>query len=350
MSDLVLNDFQMIKQLLLDCPEKMEILLDSIGCHHLKYEQRGSLLTCGLPESDNKRSVQVRLTESLPCVIRSRADFSGDIFALVSYIHHRKTGAEIPSDVFNSKRYISQICQLQLDKMVHSIDWLVKVRKERKTANEHMTNPILPESILNQYYFQDSPLPFQGWIEEGISYETQLSYEIGFDLETKRITIPIRNQSGQLVGVKGRIMKDEEDDRKYLYPYKCKNSLELFNYHRALEHILESGRVYVFEAEKSPMKACSHGIYNTVGIGGSELSLEQARLLQSLGKDIQIILCYDQGKSAKDIKNQAMKLQDHQVFGMFDTQNLLHQKNSPIDQGIDIWNRLVQNDIYPIHV
>lgn len=353
-----MSDLQMIKQKLID-EDKIEDLLSAIGCEYIKREQRGLLITAQLPAhymSNNKRAVQVRLTDSLPCYIRNRADFSGDIYSLISYIHHNKRGEEIQKDLHNAKEFICKtfgwIQFLKGHKgIVIKKDYtacLKEIIRGRKKKQEIKPNPVLPESILEQFYFYDKPLPYKGWIEEGISYKTQMIYGIGFDLESKRITIPLRNRYGQLVGVKGRIEKDEDDDRKYLYLYRCQNHLEWFNFYIAHPYILTEKRVYIFEAEKSSMKAYSNGIFNTLAVGGSEISPEQAQMVKQLGLDIEIVLCYDKDKTIEEIRKQAKMFKGRKVFGMFDTEGLLKEKDAPIDRGVDVWNALVKNCIYPI--
>ena len=40
-------------------PDLIFKLLETVECHHIKYEQGGDMITCGLPYGDNVRSVQV---------------------------------------------------------------------------------------------------------------------------------------------------------------------------------------------------------------------------------------------------------------------------------------------------
>lgn len=217
-----MSDFQRIKDRLVN-EDKIEHLLEVIGCSHIKREQRGHLITAQLPEkydSNNKRSVQVKINEYLSCYIRNRADFNGDIFSLVSYLHHDKRNDSIQNDLYIAKDFI---CNLFGWKEFLSKERGYVIRKdytyclkeiigEKRADREIVPNPVLSEDILEEYVQN----PYYGWIEEGISYNTQIKYGIGFDLESKRITIPMRNRFGKLIGVKGRIMKDEDDDRKYL--------------------------------------------------------------------------------------------------------------------------------------
>ena len=55
--------------------------------------------------------------------------------------------------------------------------------------------------------------------EDNIDYSTQKEFEIGFDEESNRYTIPIRSEIGDVVGVKGRYFdrKVPEGENKYIY-------------------------------------------------------------------------------------------------------------------------------------
>lgn len=339
--------------------EKIERLLEEIGCQYIKQEQHGKLITAQLPErfdSRNKRAVQVRLNDGLTCYIRNRPDFEGDIFNLISYIHFDKRGEEMYKNLYNSKEFICKLFGWNefLTKQKGNIvvkDYTASLKEliGKKEKKKVKSNPILPEEIMQQFYFFGKPLPFQGWIDEGISYKTQVFYGVGFDLETKRVVFPIRNRFGQLIGVKGRIMKTEDDpERKYLYLYPCNNSYELFNFWNAHPYILIEKRVYIFESEKSCMKAFDWGVYNTVAIGASDITIEQADIIKKLGLDIEIILCYDKDKTTQEIKRYAKVFEGRKVYGMFDTEGLLQGKDAPVDRGFETWNQLVKNHIYEI--
>lgn len=354
-----MSDLKKIKDKLRD-QDKIIKLLEAIGCEYVKEEQHGKLITAQLPErfySNNKRATQVRLNESLSCYIRNRADFKGDIFSLVSYIHHEKRGEEIQKDLPKAKEFICKLFGWNefLSKTKGTIvvkDYTASLKEiigGKKRKREIKPNPILPEEIMQQYYPYGKPLPFQDWIDEGISYKTQQFYGVGFDLESKRVVFPLRNRFGQIVGVKGRIMKIEDDpERKYLYLYHCNNSYELFNFHNAHPYILMEKKVYIYEAEKSCMKAFDWGIYNTVAIGASDISEIQADMVKNLGLDIEVVLCYDKDKTPQEIKEYAQVFKGRKVYGMFDVDNLLQGKDAPVDRGFEVWSKLVENNIYEI--
>lgn len=183
--------------------------------------------------------------------------------------------------------------------------------------------------------------PYYGWIKEGISAKTQWDFEVAFCKESKRVVYMVRDKDGQLIGVKGRTLDPkEEEERKYLYLYKCNKSIELYNLHKALPHILEKKVVIVFESAKSCMKATQFGFPNCVSIEGDDISDFQIMLLKQFGIDIRIVLAFDKDKDKKWISDQAKKLTNRMVYYIYDQWKVLKKKDSPVDRGKKIWKSL----------
>lgn len=356
-----MSDLQRIKDKLIS-EDKVEDLLESIGCEYISKEQRGFLITAQLPErfySDNRRAVQVKMNDSLSCQIRNKGDFKGgSIYDLISYIHFDKRGeVEFKDNLYKSKEFICKLFGwteflkgrtggVVVKDYTASLKEIINGKKRKR---EIKPNPVIPEETMNQFYIKGKPLPYIEWINEGISYKTQVLYGVGFDWESYRVVFPLRNRFGQLVGVKGRIMKTEDDpERKYLYLYRCNNRYEWFNFYLAHQYILMDKKVYIFESEKSCMKAHSYGIFNTLAIGATDITEEQADMVKQLGLDIEIVLCYDKDKTIDEIKNQAEMFEGRNVFGMFDVDGLLEDKDAPVDKGFEVWSKLVKNNIYEI--
>lgn len=345
------EELQAIKNRLLD-EDKIVDIYEAMGCEYITI--RNGRVEAQLPEkfkSNNSRSVQTKMNDSLTSSIRNRGDFKGDIFSLVSYIVNDKRNDDIRYDLNNAKTFICK--NLGWTEFLKGGEFLTKkdyvaplkaIMKEHRKEREIVPNEVLHESILDDYF----PYPSYDWMQEGISFKTQKIYGIGFDLESKRITMPMRNRFGQLVGVKARILKDEDDDRKYMYLYPFNNSQELFNFHFAHQYVLIEKKIYVFEGEKSCMKMFEAGLYNSVAIGSSDITDIQAKIIKSCGLDVEIIICYDSDKKPKEVKKHVEIFGDREIKALIDTKGFLGEKMSPIDNGIDVFKKLEEECCFDV--
>lgn len=347
-----MSELQAIKDRLLD-EDKIVDIFEAMGCEFVTV--KNGRVEAQLPDkfhSNNSRSVQCKMNEHLTCSIRSQGDFkNGDIFSLVSYIVNDKRDDEIRLDLNNAKTFICKNLGwtefLKGGVYITKKDYVAPLKailKETKRKREIHPNEAISEDVLNNYL----PYPSYDWIQEGISYKTQMLYGIGFDLESKRITIPMRNRFGKLIGVKARILNDSDDDRKYLYLYPFNNSQELFNFHYAHTYVLIEKKIYIFEGEKSCMKMFEAGIYNCVAIGSSDITDVQAEIIKSCGMDVEIVICYDKDKTANEIRELVKPLQGRVVKSIIDTQNLIGEKMSPIDKGIEVFQKLESECLYEV--
>lgn len=348
-----MSDLQEIKYRLIDEDRVMD-LFENLGCEYIKLEQGQTLITAQLPmkfDSNNRRSVQCRLTESLPCYIRNRGDFEGDIFSLVLYLEFDRRGEALYKDVMLAKNYICNLFGWHdfLDNNIPSKkrpDFLSQLRELAKSDSwQYKPNSVYEECILNN--FIDKPI--KSWILEGIGIDAQRAYNVGLDLLTNRITFPIRNRYGRIVGVKGRLIDNSDVtdfNPKYMYLYNCNMSQELFNIDRAEKHARERKEIIVVESEKSVMKFYTFGIFNVVALGSSDISETQVEMLYRLGEDIKVVLAYDEDKTVDEIYSQAKKLENENISFIYDRDDLLPEKDAPIDRGIEVWNELYKNNKY----
>ena len=85
------------------------------------------------------------------------------------------------------------------------------------------------------------------FLKDNISYETQQEFDIGYDEQTNRITIPIFSEIGDLVGVKGRIFKEElnEEAPKYVEGQDRVQALKAFEYALKQQYLKEDGKYAV---------------------------------------------------------------------------------------------------------
>lgn len=140
--------------------------------------------------------------------------------------------------------------------------------------------------------------------EAGFSKAILKEYEVGFDKEAMRITFPIRNHLGVLMGIAGRTVTGEKPRYKIYketdlirfsdsykgYDIQKKNFL--WNFHNVYPEAFhgELSKVYVVEGFKAALWLIQHGFQSTVALMGSYLSEMQRALLQRLAADIYIML------------------------------------------------------------
>lgn len=353
-----MSDFQEIKKRIFK-EQKIRLVLELLDCWSIKTEQHGKLYVAGLPDGDNDRSVQVKNTETLTSHIRSKG-IDGDIFHVITYILYQADTVQKHKDALakakywiceqlDYKEYIDEFYKVTSDQYIEKPsynDWLKKIRKE--APKERVTNCSVDVDIEKDYGI----IPYKLWYEEGLSLSTQKYFQVGIDVRSERITFAIHNSKGELIGVKGRYCgknKEIEDRYKYIYLIPCNKSIEFFNFHRALPHIKENKEVIIVEGAKSVMFLHQWGFKNAISIEGDSLSDEQIHLLRSLELDTKYIFAWDKDKDVEFVHNEISKLKARKRFAIYDKDDLLKGKDSPVDKGIAVWEKLHEHHQYKIN-
>lgn len=187
------------------------------------------------------------------------------------------------------------------------------------------------ESELNSF----KKIPSERFIKDNISIAVQKLFDVRYDYRSNRIIIPWRLSYGELIGAVGRINADvDESTPKYLAVLPFKKSQFVFGLNVTANHITETNSCYIFESEKSVMKAYQMGVKNCCAIGCHNMSDGQALLLKNYCD--RLTLVYDEGINKEEIKQQAIRLKKHfkKVSYVFDENNEflgLGSKLSPAD-------------------
>lgn len=220
----------------------------------------------------------------------------------------------------------------------------MKTDMEGNEENEIPLKPI-PNEILGYY----KPYVNDLFLNDNISYETQIDFGIGYDDTTNRITIPIYSETGDLVGVKGRLFKEalDEFDIKYIYLEPCAKSQILFGLNKTIDYISESGFVIVVESEKAVMQLWTYGYMNAVATGGKTISKIQIDMLIRLGVDI--IFAFDQDVELSELEELSSRFLDNiPIYALIDDEkNILSSKESPTDNP-DNFEQLFRNNKYKL--
>lgn len=209
----------------------------------------------------------------------------------------------------------------------------------RRKAKKESKAVVLPDDYMARY--QNNREKLSLWAEEGISYESMAKFQVMYDDFQERIVFPIRNVSGQIVNVSGRAVDPDWKSKKlrkytYFYPLGVLNTVYgLYENRHAVE---EKGEIILFEGAKSVMKADTWGIHNTGAILTSHLSAPLMKILARLG--VTAVFALDKGVDITQDENIKRLRHYVRVEYLLDTENLLQDKDSPADRGLETFSRL----------
>jgi hypothetical protein len=213
------------------------------------------------------------------------------------------------------------------------------------------------------------PYPHELWLNEGISYDTQKRFNIGYYIREERIVIPHYNLNNKLVGIRGRSMKieDIEAGKKYIpitvenKLYNHQTMLNLYGLHKTKEAIKRLKKVAIFEGEKSVLKCEDYYGNNNFSVASCSSTITNFHRDILLSLDIEeVIICFDRFRDKEnnetDEKYQE-KIDEYQkkllklankftpyvrTYIVYDDFGLLQTKQSPVDQGKDTLEQLMK--------
>jgi DNA primase len=322
--------------------DRIALIMESIGCHHIK--KKFNCVTAALPDGDNESSVCCYTDNEIYHVdVHTRSAFqcikNRDILTLIGFIK----GISFPQalkfacSLFDLDYYYDHDSEVP-----KFLTWLDFVETGEMKESDTSITP-LPEIILDQFFMGAS----ERFLNEGVSVEAQNHFEIGCDIDTERIIIPIRSELGDLCGVKGRLIKDSKLDGnkyKYMYIYGVSKTRMIYGLFQNHADIVKSGEIIVLESEKSVVKLWGLGYKNAVAICGKSISETQAELI--LRCNVDIVLAFDKDVQEEEIEANMERLnypvKTQKVFVLQDPLNLLTEKESPCDCA-DTWKCLYEN-------
>ena len=252
-------DIEILKEHILE-NNFIPTILEELGCHHIR--KKDGYFQCANPDGDNTTAVCVYENTNLTTINYTRDISNGknihtDLISLVEFYKNESFPYAVKwiCDVLDID-YYSNLDE-DLPKSLQLTKMLVEMQSvDTDTETEKPLKPI-PEKILS--YFE--PYVNDMFCEDGVGYDTQVEFEIGYDEFTNRITIPIRDDLGNLVGVKARYFYRQvpEDEQKFMYIEKCARSQILYGLYKTINFIKKAQRVFVVEAEKGVQQLYDKG-------------------------------------------------------------------------------------------
>lgn len=188
----------------------------------------------------------------------------------------------------------------------------------------------------------------QEWVDEGISPEEMHKYEIMIDPVSNRIVYPVRDADFNLIGVKGRT-RFKDYKALGIAKYMNFNKISTLDYFtgmmQAADSIKKSGEIIIVEGLKSAMKLDQWGFHNVVSAETSTLSDQQIALLIKMQVK-NVVIAFDKDVKLKKIQECTKLLRKFtNCYAIIDKWNLLKDKDSPPDQGREVWMTLYEKRV-----
>lgn len=186
-------------------------------------------------------------------------------------------------------------------------------------VDPYLGDPILPESLLGVYDYKPNMM-----VKAGFEPKLLREHNIGYDHRLKRVTFPLRDLYGNLVGISGRatvswdkprykiyrggyrngkgehVPGDFGENFDELYPgFHLKAHKFLWNSHNVYQRVLLDSRVrepvIVVEGYKACLWLIQHGFANTVALNGASIGEDQRNLIVRMsGSPIVLFLDNDE--------------------------------------------------------
>lgn len=203
------------------------------------------------------------------------------------------------------------------------------------------------------------------WLRDGISKEAMDKFHILFSYGQNKIIIPHYDRFGQLIGIRGRTLNQQELDKgqKYMPVYvgnTLYNHALQFNLYGIYEHqeaIKKYHTAVVAEGEKSVLldETYHPGYGFCVACCGHQLSKYHINLLVDTLHVQEIVLAFDKDfaagtPEAQQLQEQIRKLGERYsnyatISYIWDYKNLLELKDSPYDKGAETFEYLYRTRI-----
>ena len=325
-----------LKNYLIDNPDEIIKILELTDFHSISFFEDKKEIRCAYYEGGNPTSVSINCN-NLSAMVYSK-DIKGDLINLICT--HNNWSFLKTINFIKECLHIDNLEDIKLPYMFNGVYKHIYTKQE--------TQETYPLEILNQFVAH----PNIRFLNDNISLQTQFKFNIGFDSQSNRITVPWRNKQGELVGVTGRYNNDIlGNNPKWKAIKNFPKGNYLYGLYENYNNIVASNYVIIGESEKFVMQLDSYGYNNALALGNCSITSQQARLIKSLPVN-KIILALDEGISLEHMLIQCEKLQggifnnSKEIWCIYDNHNQVLKKNSkasPSDFGKENFEVLLNN-------
>lgn len=328
--------------------QKIEYILNEIGCHSIVYHPNKEFYSCGNYNGDNKGAVNVKNNEYLNVINWTREKEFGDNSDIITLVQYNKSLSFI-----DAIKYIHKILDLPFEfknkeeKPKKKFDPL-NVFKRTLRRNRMVVNVddihVLDDKLLNDYV----PLLHISWLKQGITERTRKKFGLAYSYKYKRVVIPMRYWlTGEILGFNQRTTVenyDKFDIKKYFLTPTYPKSFNLYGLYENYDSIQKAGHVVVYEAEKSVLKRDSLNDPTGVALSGHVISDEQVKILSGLR--VEVVIALDKDISIDEVRHMCDKFKHFgKVSYIQDKWGILASKDSPADASNKDFQFLFDNRI-----
>ena len=144
-------------------------------------------------------------------------------------------------------------------------------------------------------YLKNRKFDSKSVIEAGLIKKTDSGWS---DVFRNRLTVEIRNKSGEIIGFGGRRLNDNEKSPKYLNTKETEvfvKSSVLYGIDLAYKSILDKSQIIIVEGYMDVIAAHQKGYKNVVACMGTSINPKQLQYIYNIftHNDYEIILCLD---------------------------------------------------------
>lgn len=326
---------------------KIEYILNEIGCHSITYHPNKEFYSCGNYNGDNKGAINIKNNAYLGVTNWTREKEFGDNSDIITLVQYNKD-----MSFLEAIKYLHKILGLPFEfkrkeKSKEKFDPL-DVFKKVLRCNRRIVNvddiQALEDKLLDDYV----PLLHIDWYREGIMPWARDRFNIAYSYKRKRIVIPIYHwATKELIGFNMRTVVPNHEEfgiPKYWITPTYQKSNNLYGLAQNYDSIISKKIVSVFESEKSTLKRFSLMDDTCVSLQGKTMSDEQARIL--IGLNVEIVIALDKDVDINEVRFICEKFyRIRPVSYIYDKWDLLDKKDSPTDKGNKIYQFLFKHRV-----
>lgn len=271
---------------------------------------------------------------------------------LKNYYETRGIDYDWYTDIFQVIKDCSSYSGLNFKKPTYT-----SIKEKYQKANQLIELPEYDKKVLGSFVKR---YPVE-WLDDGISKEAMDKFNILYSISQNKIVIPHYDTSGRLVGIRGRALNEYEVEMfgKYM-PLQIEGkwyshplSLNLYGLDKTKENIKKTGVCFLVESEKSVLQMESFSFPNTsAAVCGSNLNKFALKRLLKEAQPREIVICFDKEEKQGEDKyfnklySLGKKYLNYCNFSfLYDRQGLLKMKDSPTDQGEEIFRKLLDRKV-----